>query len=939
MPQSRYLAAESSELGRIVAHDLEESFGRRGATVIQDGAGLVVDAGEFCILVIPANRSAVHGYRAGLRHRPEVERTSGKRTHLLFSCGETPARIARRMPEDNLRLEREGSGGRVLFLSLEKLEQALRRLADTPFDEYPNARWEEWFGAWPEIGNDSMAMDRLCAAVLPDDTQVHHAAARLARVRSQVEQERLRKDIRKLEDALRQHNVTGPEAMRSLVYLMFMKLFEEKRESAELPNRFTTEGFRRYRASGGRTVHHLLEEIQADEEIRSAKILDGVKLSGRLTDGLIEDKVFRVLDRYHFRGTQMDALGAVFEAIARRAEKDTRIGQFFTPEPIVRFAVDVVKPEPAQVVLDPAAGTGRFLSFSLERMQAGGRAVPGERLLGTDTDEWIVTIARMNLYIHGVREPRIHAENGLFLGDAPVFGEPLRGTVDVCVTNPPLGAMSYRHYAGDLVRRYPGTFAGGSEWLQKRLPVLPGEHLEERQVREAEARVQRWEGRARRAAARGDAHEEARALRYVARARQACEEAAERLAAGRGTYQVRGDSAKGGALFLAAIRDYLKPVRDADEPREWRGGKLGIIVDEAILNTPEYAQTRRFIRRNYFLKAVFSFDRDAFWYQARTTAKTSLLYLIRKEAEGVGQDEPVFYAHVGGIGFTRTGKPDDTDLPRTLAGYEEFEKIVRGSYRLGRFDVRAARAAMERADLPPMAYVQWQEEVDAADGARLDFAAETSRQLRAALPDTFPVLGDFVAAAVRNPPEDPAGIYTFGTVDRNTGEVREARCSATEYAPADLRVIHEGDVVVSGIDLVNGASGYAYAEVDGLVVSKEFYTLALKPERRGEVDPRFLALLLQTQRAREMVSGRVTGTSNRTRVEDVGALLALPLPPFPTLVRQREIVREAERAREARREARASFTRALHAANDHWKAQCARPHFEATVEELALAGD
>lgn len=942
MSESLYLAADSRELEKILVRDLEGAFGRRGAKVLRHDGGIVVDAGDFCVVVEVVKRSgadAAAAFPAAAERRQRVERELGKPAHLLFSCLRTPAALVRRAARENVRLEDRGRPSRVLCLSLDRLEPVLRRLGETAFDVYPNARWKEWFAAWRQIGDDSIAFERLCGAVMAEDYEFRACVELSVETRAQAEQERLLKDVRKLEDILRQSNVTGPDAMRSLVYLMFIKQFEEKRELAGLANRFTARGFEEYRDTlparareqthAGRTLHHLLEfEIQVDSVIAATGMLERAALPARLTDALLLGKILPVLDRYRFGGTRLDALGAVFEAVARRAEKDTRIGQFFTPEPIVRFTVDVVRPGPTEVVLDPAAGTGRFLSISMERMVARAGEVRGvarddvvkaihrERLVGSDTDEWIVTIARMNMYLHGDGEARIRVENGLFLAErSPDGDEPLLGAVDVCVTNPPLGAMSYSHYAADLLHRYPGVYSDASDWLRKRLPILPGEYEEERQIREAGARIDKWSAAAREAAVAGDAAAEKRARRQLARAEESKAEARERLAAGNAKYVTRGESAKGGALFLAAIHDYLRPVSDAAAPPEWRGGRVGIIVDEAILNTPEYAEARRFIRRHYFVKAVFSFHRDAFWYQARTTAKTSLLYLVRKGDDAVRQREPVFYAHIQRIGFTRTGKFTASDLPRTLRAYRDFEAGVRASYRGGWFDEAAARLSVGAVDLPPEAFVQWPGEVEG--GARLDYAAEAARQLRAGLPADLPVLGDFVTLEVRNPPEDPSGIYSFATIDRTTGEVRGARTEATEYSPADLRVIREGDVVVSGIDLVNGAVGYAYRDVSGQVVSKEFYTLAPKPG----VDARFLALLLRTPHAREMVAGRVTGTSNRTRIEDASALLELPLPPLPTPAEQRAMVEDVERARRARRESRAALTRALNAANAHWAAR------------------
>lgn len=950
MPSENYRSLTPHDLERAVATDLAAALEKRGAVVRHLGGAsrpdIVVETPRFNIVVEVASRvgaDAASEHPAIREHRKLVEFESGKTTHLLFTCWASPPRLIREMREDNSARATAGHGARSLFLDLRSLQLVLSRLAETPADLFPVARWGEWFDRWEEIGDDLVALETLQQSVFSEDEPLREVVQALVERRTQLEQEALRRDVRKLEDLLRHRNVTRNDAMRVLVYVVFVKLFEEKREAEGEENRFTSEGFVDYRTKRvsakdrkkyeGRTLQHLIDnELSVDPEVERAKLLEHATLPRQINDDFVESDILPLLDKYRFRGTHLDALGAVFEALARRAEKDTRIGQFFTPEPIVRLAVDIARPGPTETVLDPAAGTGRFLTFSMEYMRAHAasvqgvpvaevlRAIHSEKLLGTDADRWIVTIAKMNMYIHGDGKSNIIQENGLFLGDLPIFPPPvgtLLNRVDVCLTNPPLGEMDYQAYASDYEERNAGE-TGGGEWLAERLPLLPGGYVEERTIADAEAKIAVWDSRYRDAIRDGNAAAEKKALRYLQfhRERKAVANAA--LVSGGGSYSVAGRTAKGGALFLAAIKDYLKPSRDAGAVDEWRGGRVAIIVDEAILNTPEYAATRQFIRKYFFVKAVFSFFREAFWYQARTTAKTSLLYLYRKPDDTVVQREPTFYCHVEKIGFTRSGKPDESELPQALGSYLEFETAMQKSYRESYFDEKIAHDLLAELKLFSGVRLHWRR-ADAGSTGRMDFAYIAAEHIKASLPPDSLTLGDFVELVVRHPTEDPLGIYAFATVDRKTGEVRPREVTDTAYGPNNLLVVRPGDIVLSGIDVVNGAVGFAGRDVADLVVSKEFYTLRVKRDRQEDVDPRFIALLLRTPRFRELISGTVTGTSNRTRIEDANALLSMPLPELPPLEEQREIAERATNGLALRRRGRREIESALSTADHVWQ--------------------
>lgn len=943
----RYSELDVSELESAVARDLAAALEKRGVRVEHDGRSgrpdIVLEGSDFAVVVEVAKRigaSAASEYPAILDHRAAVETELGKPTHLLFSCVRTPARFIRFAHAYNIAAEQKGqTPGLVSFLNLDDLARVLTTLKEASADLYGFDRWAVWFSEWREIGNDTAALERFQATVVHEDAELRAEVAERVEQFKQAAQERLRRDIRKLEDKLRHRGIVKDEAHRTLVYMIFVKLYEEKRAANGKVHRFTSEGFAAYKRSlsasdkqqfHNHTLQHLIErEIAFDPEIKEARILDGFTLPEKIRDEFVENDVLSVLDSYRFQGSLIDALGAVFEALARRAEKDTRIGQFFTPEPIVRFAVDVAEPAPTETVLDPAAGTGRFLVLAMEQMEARAGEVKGESkedvldriheklILGTDADAWVSRIAKMNMFIHGDGKSNIRQENGLFLADLSIFpglDGNLEGAIDLCLTNPPLGDMDYRTYAKDLAER---EGVNPDEWTRERLPLLPGAYKEARQIENAEAKIAEWAEREREAIRSSDEKAEKKAAKYRSYHEETRAAAQHALREGAAEYVVSGSTAKGSALFLAAIKNYLRPESDKGAVEEWRGGRLAIVVDEAILNAPEYAETRRYIAEHYFIKGVFSFGRDAFWYQARTTAKTSLLYLYRKPDADVVQREPIFLCHIDKIGFTRTGKPERSDLAYYLTAYRAFEEAVLSNYKGNHFDEAGARAKLSALEnLPYTVRLRWAGEVEPTE--RLDHGFEAARQIREALPPNHPKLGDVAEIVVREPEEEATGTYTFATIDRRSGRVKVRGVEGTAYSPRELRVVRSGDIVISGIDLVNGSVGYAREDVDEAVVSHEFYTLRVRDDLEDHIDPRFLALLLRTTRARELVSGTVTGTSNRTRVESDEALLSVPLPNLPSFSVQQQIADEVEDAMEMQARASSGIRSALEQANRLW---------------------
>jgi type I restriction-modification system DNA methylase subunit len=701
-----------------------------------------------------------------------------------------------------------------------------------------------------------------------------------------------------------------------LIYLFFLALYEDSRGPA---SRFTLEGFLKYRQTlpeavrqpqsdyYNLTTHYLFQEqIKHEPEIKDSGMMSAYEKI-TLTDDFIISTVLPIFEGYTFASTGIDVIGAVFEALARRAEKDNRIGQFFTPETAVEATCLLVKPRPTDLVADPACGTARFLIHAMTEMLKLAQTVAGKteeqaeedirqrQLLGVEIDPWITTIAKMNMYIHGDGKSNVRRGNGLALSTTEIFAPERTGTLnqalDVVLTNPPLGDINFRDVSLTLAREgllgpignaadhAQRISALAAEWSQKNLGVVPhicNEYAAEERHRQ---KVEEWRGKEMDAAREGDAKAIAKAKKYRELAEAKLREVQRKIGAGELTYTPSGQVAKGGVLFLSVIKDYLKGVRDPKEYEEWKGGAVGIIMDEAVLNAPDYQRAREFIYRHFFIKAVISLPRDAFEYVAKTTAKTSILFLVKKPDPDVIQREPIFYARAESIGHTARGRLAPNDLKQINADFDAWTELIKSSYASPGPVFNQEQYVQGLAQQEGFERRFWSYPVsDARRGERLDFAYRRMLDEINRMGSTV-ALSETVEPVVRFPREHPT--YVFATVSRKDGRVRRKGEEITTYQPSDLRVIEEGDIILSGIDVVHGSIGVVNKDCNGLVVSKEYYVLRVKEENREKVEPEFLAALLRTTKMQIIIEGLVTGTSNRTRVQDIDSFLALPLPELP----------------------------------------------------------
>ena len=110
-----------------------------------------------------------------------------------------------------------------------------------------------------------------------------------------------------------------------------------------------------------------------------------------------------------------------------------QLGQYWTPEVLADFMLDIAQFQPDWKVIDPACGEGVFLKRALER---GARQV-----VGIDIDPETLERARENLKPYGDRV-RLYLQDGLLPIEDP--DSYWQADYDLVIGNPPFAATGYR---------------------------------------------------------------------------------------------------------------------------------------------------------------------------------------------------------------------------------------------------------------------------------------------------------------------------------------------------------------------------------------------------------------------------------------------------------------------------------------------------------------
>jgi type I restriction enzyme M protein len=277
----------------------------------------------------------------------------------------------------------------------------------------------------------------------------------------------VRTTVKSIQDIMRQDVGVDGDAQRisQLTWMFFLKIIDDQDQELELtrdnyrspiPNKFQ---WRTWAADPeGITGEELLTFVN-DELFPALKNLSASNRPGdrrRVVRDVFEDaynymksgqlmrQVVNRINEVDFNDLkERQHFGEFYEQLLNDLQSAGNAGEYYTPRAVTAFMADRIDPRPGEILLDPACGTGGFLTCAINhmrkryvkrpedeaKMQASLRAVEKKQLPHM--------LCVTNMLLHGIEDPSfVHHDNTLA---RPYISYTQSDRVDIVLTNPPFG--------------------------------------------------------------------------------------------------------------------------------------------------------------------------------------------------------------------------------------------------------------------------------------------------------------------------------------------------------------------------------------------------------------------------------------------------------------------------------------------------------------------
>lgn len=275
----------------------------------------------------------------------------------------------------------------------------------------------------------------------------------------------VRTTVKSIQDIMRQDSGVDGDAQRisQLCWMFFLKIIDDQDQELELLNpRYRSPiparlQWRAWAADPEGITGDALQAFVNDDLFPALKTLPAAAGDRRrVVRGVFEDaynymksgqlmrQVVNRISGIDFNNlSERQHFGDIYEQILNDLQSAGNAGEYYTPRAVTAFMADRIDPHPGEILLDPACGTGGFLTCAIRHMRDRHVKRPEQEqtmqaaLRAVEKKQLPHMLCVTNMLLHGIEDPGfVRHDNTLARS---YFSYTAADGADIVLTNPPFG--------------------------------------------------------------------------------------------------------------------------------------------------------------------------------------------------------------------------------------------------------------------------------------------------------------------------------------------------------------------------------------------------------------------------------------------------------------------------------------------------------------------
>jgi type I restriction enzyme M protein len=277
----------------------------------------------------------------------------------------------------------------------------------------------------------------------------------------------VRNTVKAIQDIMRQDSGVDGDAQRisQLCWMFFLKIIDDQDQQLELMQ----DGYRspipkqfRWRSWAadpeGLTGEELLTFVNTElfPKLKELSVAGEKADRRRVVRDVFEDaynymksgqlmrQVINKINEVDFNNlAEKQHFGDIYEQILNDLQSAGNAGEYYTPRAVTTFMAERIDPKPGEILLDPACGTGGFLTSAIKHMRdhyvkkVKDEETMQQALRAVEKKQLPHMLCVTNMLLHGIENPSFVRHDNTLARPYISYGAADR--VDIVLTNPPFG--------------------------------------------------------------------------------------------------------------------------------------------------------------------------------------------------------------------------------------------------------------------------------------------------------------------------------------------------------------------------------------------------------------------------------------------------------------------------------------------------------------------